>query len=168
MQSTLPKRSRLLEFCVLAAVIAVCGVVLLRVVAGVQQEAERLAVELTIRNINSGMELQQADRIMAGRENTLGELMAQNPVSWLRTPPDGYVGEGRCDERLLEGQWAWDVSRKTLNYRPKQANWLGGQAGNPCLTWRVLSRHHQTFFRPGSHRFQPALDAPATTSLPGQ
>lgn len=159
MQPTLPKRNRLLEFCVLSALIAVFGVLLLRALVDLQDEAERLAVDLTIRNMNSGLALQQAERIMSGRENTLRELVAQNPVDWLKNAPDGYIGEATCDERLHEGQWAWGVARKTLYYRPKQANWLAGQGSGPCLTWRVLSRQHQALFRPGSHRLQPAAEA---------
>ncbi|HET6720460.1 MAG TPA: hypothetical protein VFH22_12470, partial [Rhodocyclaceae bacterium] len=116
MAPTLPKRGRLLEFAVVVILFATLALVLLRALAELQDESERLAVELTIRNMNSGLFLQQAERLTSGRENTLRELAGQNPVSWLRTSPAGYIGERACVAEMTAGQWCWDPGQKVLYY----------------------------------------------------
>lgn len=161
MAPTLPKRGRLLEFAVVVILFATLALVLLRALAELQDESERLAVELTIRNMNSGLFLQQAERLTSGRENTLRELAGQNPVSWLRTSPAGYIGEQACEGVLAAGQWCWDPGQKVLYYYPRQENWLKTARNLPWLTWRVGSPQHPAVFRPGSFRLQAETDSTA-------
>lgn len=161
MAPTLPKRGRLLEFAVVVILFATLALVLLRALAELQDESERLAVELTIRNMNSGLFLQQAERLTSGRENTLRELAGQNPVGWLRTSPAGYIGEQACEGVLAAGQWCWDPAQKVLYYYPRQENWLKTARNLPWLTWRVGSPQHPAVFRPGNFRLQAETDSTA-------
>lgn len=159
MAPTLPKRGRLLEFAVVVILFATLALVLLRALSELQDESERLAVELTIRNMNSGLFLQQAERLTSGRENTLRELAGQNPVDWLRSSPAGYIGERACAAEMAAGQWCWDPAQKVLYYYPRQGNWLKTARNLPWLTWRVGSPHHPSVFRPGSFRLQAETDS---------
>lgn len=152
MWPTLSKRSRLLEFSLAVALIAVFGGYLLRALSDLQDEGERLAVELTIRNLNSSLFLLQAERLAAGREQTLGELARQNPVTWLQSEPAGYIGEHHCPQVLAPGQWCWNPERKALYYAPRQENWIKSGPKMPWLTWRVASPEHTGVFRPGNFR----------------
>ena len=150
----LPKRARQFEFGAAVVLIAALGLALLAALKSLQDEGERLAVELTIRNMNSGLFLLQAERVAAGRVEALRELAEQNPVDWLRSAPTGYVGEQGCPEALAAGQWCWNPAQHQLYYFPQGGNWLKNGAGAPWLTWRVVSSQHPQLFRPGSFRLQ--------------
>jgi hypothetical protein len=159
MAPTLPKRGRLLEFALVVILIGTLGLFLLQALQDLQDESERLAVELTIRNMNSGLFLQQAERLTSGRENTLRELAGQNPVDWLRTAPAGYIGEQSCVAVMAAGQWCWDKGQKVLYYFPQQKNWLKSARNLPWLTWRVGSPQHPAVFRPGNFRLQAETES---------
>lgn len=161
MVPTLPKRTRLLEFSVSVLLVAGLGWFLLQALQSLQDSSERLAVELTVRNMNSSLFLLQAERLTAGRENTLGELAGQNPVEWMQSVPAGYIGEHECADLLAPGQWCWNARQKALYYYPRQENWVKSRQNLPWLTWRVDSTEHSSTFRPGKFRLLAE-----TTALP--
>lgn len=150
----LPIRGRRFEFVVAVLAISALGLILLDALKDSQDESERLTVELTIRNMNTGLFLLQAERLAAGREDSLRELAGQNPVSWLRTLPAGYIGERSCAAELAVGQWCWDPKLKLLYYFPQGGNGLKNPRSVPWLTWQVDSAQHARHFRPGSFRLQ--------------
>ena len=158
MSLDLPKRGRLLEFSLMVAVLGLLSLFLIDALKTLQDDSERLTVELTVRNMNSGLYLQQAERVAGGRENTLKELAQANPVSWLGSSPVGYIGEQPCASVLAKGQWCWDKLSTTLYYYPKQANWLKTGGKMPWLTWRVGSPQQGASFRPGAFRLQAEID----------
>jgi hypothetical protein len=162
MPLNLPKRGRLLEFVLATVLIGGLSLFLIKALKSIQDDGERLVVELTIRNMNSGLYLLQAERISAGRIDTLGELAEQNPVQWLDTLPPGYIGEADCAGRLQAGQWCWDKTRRLLYYYPKQQKWLKKRPQVPYLTWQVTAPRNATGFRPGSFRLQSQDDAEVT------
>lgn len=154
MARSLPKRARQFEFGAVVVLLAALGFGLLAALESMQDESERLTVELTIRNMNTGLFLRQAERLAAGRADTLRELAEQNPMDWLRTAPTGYVGERSCPEGLAAGQWCWNTQQHQLYYFPQGGNWLKDDRKMPWLTWRVVSSQHPQVFRPGSFRLQ--------------
>lgn len=162
MPLNLPKRGRLLEFVLATVLIGALSLFLLKSLKAIQDEGERLMVELTIRNMNSGLYLLQAERLAGGRIDSLAALAQQNPVEWLRTLPDGYIDQQPCAGGLSAGQWCWDKSLKMLYYYPKQQNWLKKSTNVPYLTWRVPSPQNAAGFRPGSFRLLPEDEAEAS------
>lgn len=159
MAFNLPRRARLFEFAAAAASIALVSLLLLDSLGTVQEEAERLAVEITIRNMNSGLYLEQAALLTAGREAELPRLVLRNPVDWLEAPPAGYIGATSCTApgRLDPGQWSWDPALRQVCYRPRRADGLKLAGELPLLVWRVQAPVDPRAVRPGSIRVVPAV-----------
>lgn len=148
------RRARQFEFALATTFIALTSWFLLDALAQLQAESEKLAVETTVRNINSGLFLQQAERMVTGRESELPILAQENPVAWLERPPTGYVGERDCTAPgvLAAAQWCWDPAGRLLYYRPLRTEGLKIDADVPWLTWRVHSPADPKAIRPGTLR----------------
>ena len=110
-----------LEFSVVASVLAVLAGSLLTALLYYEELAEATVVQLTIRNIRSGLRYQIADRLVAGRTAEIGQLLRDNPLSWLERSPDGYVGIVRAGSvrSLPAGSWFYDIDRGEIGYVPK-------------------------------------------------
>ena len=149
-----PRRARFLEFAMAAAFIGVASLFLIDAISDLQEEAERLTVETTVRNMNSGLFLRQAKAMVTGRERELPALALENPVEWLETPPGGYDGAGSCGDSgpAEAGHWCWDPSARRLHYRPLRADGLKVEGNVPILTWRVHAPADSLAIRPGSLR----------------
>lgn len=134
-----PARSRLLEFSLAVAVIVVLAAVLLQALVQVEADAERTVVEATVRNMDSGLRLVQAQQITQQMEKQRAGLLRENPMAWLEKPPPDYAGAfERIDpERLERGRWAWDRGALTLYYRPRRDEGLKTSVGNGWLAWQV-------------------------------
>lgn len=110
-----------------------------------QERAERLAVELTLRNIRTGMQLAMGEALMHQRESDIANWVGSNPVRWLGSPPEGYLGECSVIEAraLPVGAWCFERERRELAYRPRNADHLSISAmadGRPLeqLRWHVV------------------------------
>ncbi len=107
------------EFLVVVAVIALIVFVALDRLRDVQEMGEKTAVEMTVRNIQSGLRWEMSERIMAGHEASIAELAGGNPVRWLEKPPSGYLGEfPAAPANFPPGHWYFDTLRGELRYRP--------------------------------------------------
>lgn len=91
-----------------------------------EERAERLAVELTIRNIRTGMQLAMGEAMMHQRESEIASWVGSNPVRWLGAPPDGYRGECTAAEAdaLPAGGWCFEREHRELVYRPRNVGHL--------------------------------------------
>jgi hypothetical protein len=99
----------------------------------VQEEAESTALDLTIRNIRTGMQLAQGELIMHGEDGRITELAQSNPVRFLGKLPDGYEGEAVSPEQ--PGGWTYNPTLHELAYKPRLAPAF---AGRPELRWRYM------------------------------
>lgn len=134
-----------------AALFGILAWVLLGTLGRIQEDAERLAVETTVRNMNSGLFLRQAELVTGGREADLPGLAAANPVDWLAEPPAGYVGA--CPPGgPAEGRWCWDAAARRLVYHPRRHGGLKTDDGLPILKWRVQAPADPKAVRPGALR----------------
>ncbi len=108
------------------------------------ERAERQAVELTIRNMRTGMQLAMGEAIMRQREGEIATWIASNPVRWLGSSPVGY--RGACSmavKALAGGEWCFDDASRVLIYRPRRIDHLrpvNEDAAGKCerLSWRVV------------------------------
>ena len=132
----LPQRAKLFEFSAAVAVIGLCAYFLLATLQQMEEEAERVVVEATLRNINTGVRFAQAQLIVQGRERELVALYSGSPVQWLERPPPDYVELDRVsDADYLPGRWVWEKQSGTLSYTPRQGARLKIDGGS-MLQWR--------------------------------
>jgi hypothetical protein len=120
------------EFAIVVALIGVLAAALLARLAQVEREAERLEVELTVRNIRVGLQLAVGERLMRGEEDRLAELLAMSPVRFLGRVPANYAE--RPDPSAKPGSWRYDPAARRLEYRPRQPEAFGGRTS---LRWRL-------------------------------
>ncbi|WP_145842220.1 hypothetical protein [Denitratisoma sp. DHT3] len=120
------------EFSVLVAMLGILALALIVRLQGVEEEAERLEVALTVRNIGVGLQWAIGERLMHGEEHRLAELLEANPVALLGHAPRRY-GEAPGGA----GSWWFDPETRTLGYRPRQPHAFGGKT---VLYWRIGAR----------------------------
>lgn len=125
----------LLEFAVVAALFGVLALTLLERLTELEQDGERLEVELTVRNMRVGLQLAIGEKLMRGEEDRLAELLGMNPVSFLGRLPQGYVEEVGAGG-TVPGAWRYDEKSRVLAYRPRQPEAFGGRDE---LRWKMRS-----------------------------
>jgi hypothetical protein len=141
--------SRWLSFVVAILIIAALIATLLMALAEAQERSEKLIVEVTYRNMRTGLQLAMGQAMMRGNDHEIAEWVGSNPLRWLGREPEGYLGE--CDSRgtqaLAEGAWCFDRERRELVYRPRHTRHLrlpGESEGKKILRWRVMAAQPQS------------------------
>src|ERR1700758_2555130 len=101
---------KLFEFAVAAAIFAILVTVLLQRMWFYQGEAERVAVQQTVVNIRTALEIKVVQGRLPGRQVDLTMLAQQNPITWLSEKPVNYVGEyfSPTDQEVAVGNWYFD------------------------------------------------------------
>ena len=129
---------------VLFVVLGLFAIGLLSALNGAKEQAERQVVDLTIRNMRTGMQLAIGEALMRQRERDMASWVGSNPVQWLGTSPAGYRGECTTDESrdLSGGEWCFERTHRELVYRPRRIERLqalGEKNPRQCsqLRWRV-------------------------------
>jgi general secretion pathway protein G len=119
--------ANLLEFVVAVVVVGVLMTILLQRVFYYQGEAERVAVEHTIANLRSALEIKVTQGKLPGGSIDLATLTEQNPLNLLKNKPSNYAGElfNPTDSEIGKGNWCFDRSDKTLIYLLNNANSFG-------------------------------------------
>lgn len=138
MNDPTPRLRSLLQFSVVLAVIGVVAVFLLDALYYALEQAEKTVMEATVRNMDSGVRMQAAVRVMRGQEASIRELVGTNPVQWLENPPVGYTGN--CQRELVRGGWCFDAETHEIVYRPRVDRHLEYHgSGSSGLRWRAVS-----------------------------
>lgn len=115
---------------------------LLWALGDIKERAEKQVVDLTLRNMRTGMQLAMGEALMHQKAGEIESWFGSNPVRWLDTPPPGYRGECSADESraLADGEWCFERVSRELVFRPTKVDHLRvlPEAG-PCaqLRWRV-------------------------------
>ena len=106
---------------VLFVVVGLIAVGLISALGDATEQAERQIVELTIRNMRTGMQRAMGEALMHQREGEMASWAGSNPVRWLDSPPAGYRGEcSTAESRALSGgEWCFERGRRELVYRPR-------------------------------------------------
>ena len=129
-----------LEFSVVAVVLSVFAGSLLTALLYYEELGEAAVVQLTVQNVRSGLRYQIAERLVQGRAWDMGELLRANPLSWVASSPDGYVGSVRNADigSLPKGSWFYDIDRAELGYIPRLTSHLSMERGEPMLLrWQI-------------------------------
>jgi hypothetical protein len=132
---------------VLFVVLGLFAIALISALGDAKEEAERQSVELTIRNMRTGMQRAMGEALMHQREGEMASWAGSNPVRWLDSLPAGYRGDCSAAEsrELSGGEWCFERGRRELVYRPRNIDQLYESRGamkalgRQCdqLSWRV-------------------------------
>ena len=158
MAGVFPPRARQLEFALAVIIIATVSAILIDRLHSLQEDAERLMVESTVRNINSGLMLHMATLVAAQRESELPGLAQKSPADWLERVPNDYREAPRCDHDLSPGAWCWEKPTKRLYYRPRLHDGLKIEGNMPFLVWTLRWPGAVSEIRPGALRMEPVQD----------
>ena len=137
-------RFTLLELLVTALVIGILAAVFLNRVLFYQEQAEKIVMEATARNIRTSLHIRLADMMIHNRQSEIPLLAGENPINWLATEPGNYLGEydGPKPEEMQASGWYFDVKEKTLVYLPDMAeHFQPDPAGRKRVRYRVVPGH---------------------------
>jgi general secretion pathway protein G len=90
------------------------GAVFLERLRFYQEMAEKAAMEATLRQIKTGLQIQLAVLIIANRQGEAMQLETEDPTRWMDTRPANYAGLYR--ERPEPGAWYFDPREVELVY----------------------------------------------------
>jgi prepilin-type N-terminal cleavage/methylation domain-containing protein len=110
----------LFELLVGITIVGLLGTALSERMLRYQEYAEKTAMEVTARNIATGLRMQVADLMMRDRLYELDRLLQANPIAWLAVPPPNYLGERASapEDTVARGKWYFDSGRRVLVYTP--------------------------------------------------
>lgn len=130
----------LLELVVVAVVVGILAAVFLNRVLFYQEQAEKIVMETTARNIRIGLRIRLAGMMIHNRQSEISLLAGENPINWLASRPGNYLGEysGSKPEEMQASGWYFDVKEKTLVYLPDMVEYFQPDpAGRKRVRYRV-------------------------------
>ncbi len=130
----------LLEFFAALAVIGVIASVLLHRMLYLQEVAEMTAMELTVAHMRTGLRYKTADLLMRDKVSGIASLADENPISWLETHPQNYLGEfDGAPDTDLRGKWYFDRTRRELVYTVNnRRHFVPDNDQNYALRWHAV------------------------------
>ncbi|HTN65137.1 MAG TPA: type II secretion system protein, partial [Burkholderiaceae bacterium] len=81
-----------LELLIAVIVIGIVAGLLLERLTRYQEYAEKTVMEATIANLRSGLRVRVAELMVGGQMGRMGDLLRENPITWLAAPPANYAG----------------------------------------------------------------------------
>ena len=132
----------LLELLGIILIVSVLSLLLFDRFLGYQALAEKTAMEMTVINMRSGLRLRVAELMMQDRMNEVGQLVHENPISWLAAPPPNYSGQFQNPEQsaIPTNTWYFDSRRHELVYVLGRDNIFGADAAHArTLRFQVTS-----------------------------
>lgn len=107
-----------------------------------QEVAEKTAMEMTVMNMRSGLRLRIADLMTQGKMGETVQLLQENPVTWLESPPPNYMGKvsGQKSAEMIPGNWYFDTGQQELLYRVQHNRFLKSDTdGENIIRFRVTA-----------------------------
>jgi general secretion pathway protein G len=106
--------SSLFEFVIALIIISVLATVLLSRLGYYKEMLEKAAMEATLRNIKTGLQVQLAELIVTNRQSQAARLENEDPLQWLDEKPLNYGGSYRAPP--VAGTWYFDQGSRELVY----------------------------------------------------
>jgi type II secretory pathway pseudopilin PulG len=104
----------LFEFVVAIVVAILLGTAFLERLRFYPEIAEKAAMESTLRQIKTGLQLRLAELIIANRQSEALQLETEDPTRWLEARPANFAG--LYPDRPVRGAWYFDAREKQLVY----------------------------------------------------
>ena len=154
-----------IEIAMLVIVISVCVVWLLQRLAYLEAVAEARALDLTLRNIRTGIMVNVATRLIQSDDQGIASLAGTNPVGTVIDAPQGYIGVLRDanPDFIQPGQWYFDEERKALVYHVVNADYTERAGEGPTRLRVSLKLSYDD--RNGNDTYDPGIDMPSGVSL---
>jgi general secretion pathway protein G len=95
-------------------VISVLAAVLLSRLGYYKEMLEKAAMESTLRNVKTGLQVQLAELIISNRQAQAARLEREDPFRWLEEKPSNYAGDYRNPPD--GGTWYFDAGTHELVY----------------------------------------------------
>jgi prepilin-type N-terminal cleavage/methylation domain-containing protein len=128
----------LIELIVVASVIGLLAAVALQRLTVYQELAERAAMEATLRNVQTGLQVRLAELIIANRQAEARQLERGNPMQWLAEQPRNYGGEYRVP--VERATWYYDAARGELVYVVNNGAFLEAEMVDGAKVLRFRAR----------------------------
>ena len=130
---------RMIEWSLVAALIAVLALVFMHQVRVLQGQAELSAVKTTLGALRTALVLDHLRHSVKENGASVASLQ-RNPFELLQRRPPNYRGElSRTDaETAPDGSWVFDPVCVCVGYRPLYAEWFDSPSGE-SLAWYQLS-----------------------------
>lgn len=114
-----PAGFSLLEFMVVAGLLAILAGILLNRLSYYQEVAEKVNMDATVSTLRSALLLKVAEYMTAGRKIEYEQIAQENPIDWLEIKPPNYVGafNGAPPDAAPRGSWYFDKGEHTLVYQ---------------------------------------------------
>lgn len=93
-------------------------------------------------NMRSGLRLRIADLMTQGKMGETVQLLQENPVTWLESPPPNYMGKvsGQKSAEMIPGNWYFDTGQQELLYRVQHNRFLKSDTdGENIIRFRVTA-----------------------------
>ena len=121
------RRLTRIELAVYGFIVATLLVVFASYVLEYMEMAEKAAMETTVVNVSTAINLRYASAMVAGQEIATAEWMAANPFALAHAFPPNYRGTlGEQDPASLDRPaWLFDTLRAELVYLPRLHSHLG-------------------------------------------
>jgi general secretion pathway protein G len=105
-----------------------------------QEYGEMTAMEMTVANMRTGLRYKVADLIMNNRLSEIATLADENPINWLSSRPDNYLGEYDAEPITdIAGKWYFDRTQRELVYTVNnRRHFVPGSGGDYTLRYRAM------------------------------
>lgn len=130
-----------LELALYASVISVVVLAFLERSLYYMELAERVAMELTVTNVNSSLAVRSAYEMLGGR----GMPVEPNPFEALVRPPANYLGVFAAPDlgAAERGAWLYDSARQELVYLPRLHRGLSAPDAAQGIRFRLEARQRK-------------------------
>lgn len=129
----------LFELLVVLCVIGILFALFANRIIFYQELAEKSAMEATVGNLQSTLNLQFSQIQTRGQPSDVDMLLIDNPVKWLQKPPSNYAGEfyDATPSSVAPGHWLFDLKSRELIYVMQHTEHF-----HPNATGRFWVRFH--------------------------
>jgi hypothetical protein len=123
-----------LELAIVILLIALCFTWFLHRMNYMAALAEATALDLTVRNLKTGVMTAAAAGILGNRTDAMTRIAEGNPVGRAIEPPPGYIGavRGAVPGSIHAGQWYFDEDQRWLVYHIVNADYFVNAGEGPA------------------------------------
>lgn len=131
-----------LELLIALIAISIVAALLLERLTRYQEYTEKTVMEATIANMRSGLRVRVAELMIGGEMARMGELLRENPITWLAAPLANYGGLLAQPDagNARPGHWYFDAVRRQLVYFPQHRRFFQSDGGANEVRLQVMAR----------------------------